>query len=594
VKVPQYRLLWRLILYKAWLYLLDCLLLAANMLTPLLPGLVVREFFDSLTGVARLGLSPWALAALLVGIAAGRIGVIVAATLTDILNEFYITSLLRRNMLAGVYRLPGARALPESPGQAIARFREDAWEAWHCLSHLPEFVGSVAAIGVAVWVLARTDARLTTYVFLPLVLVMVLAQAARSAVVRYRHAAREAAGKVTDALGEFFGAVQAVQVAGAEGSVTARIDRLNEGYRRAALKDRAFVLLLESLEQGPANLGLGLVLLLAAQAMHGGAFTVGDFSLFASYLSTMTDNTVFIGIFIALYQQTGVAFERMAVLLGGSPPEELVRPAPLSFVGRPCQEELGLPPGTPDPEPLRLLSVRGLTCLHPESGRGVVDVDLDLEGGSFTVVTGRVGSGKTTLLRAILGLLPAQAGDVYWNGRKVGDPAGFFVPPRSAYTGQVPVLFSAPIRDNILLGRSEGRLGLDEAISRAVLEPDLERMEKGLDTIVGPRGVRLSGGQAQRVAAARMLAQDAELMVVDDLSSALDVETEEELWRRLAALGRRTFLVVSNRRGALRRADRIVVLRDGRIADQGSLDELLARCEDLRRIWEDAEERRRA
>lgn len=183
-------------------------------------------------------------------------------------------------------------------------------------------------------------------------------------------------------------------------------------------------------------------------------------------------------------------------------------------------------------------------------------------------------------MQVLLGLRSRKKGTIKWNHEIISNPDQFFLPPRSAYTPQVPHLFSHTLKENILMGWE--KTALQEAIYLAVFEPDLALMPHGLDTVIGTRGVRLSGGQIQRAAATRMLVRRPELIVCDDLSSALDVETEHQLWSRLLTTRAEkkwtpTCLVVSHRPAVLQQADQVIILENGKHNSHGYSSNLSSR-----------------
>lgn len=568
--VSTVRLLATLIGGFRWRWLANAVLWTAIWMMPILAGLIVREFFDTIEGGPGFTIST--LVVMMVAYSLGRIFVMFAAMLNDVHFMFRIGALLQRNMFTRILSLPGAQAVEEAPGEVITRFREDVEHVTETSSFTVDLAGALGLSIAAGVILVRIDATMTFVVFLPLMSVIFLAERARSRIELYRTRAREATGRVTEALGEAFGAVQSIKVAGAEAGLVAHLAQLNEERRHLMVRDRVLVSVLESMFWGTVQVGTGVVLLLAATRLNNGSLSLGDFALFVYFMGQGADVVYITGLFLARLRQAKVAFERMSGLMRGARPEQLVAFTDLELAGKlPALPEA---PRTAAGE-LRTLEVRGLSFKYPGTDNGIADVDLDIDRGSFVVLTGRIGSGKTTLLRALLGLVTPDGGTVRWNGEEVDVPDRFFVPPHSAYTPQVPKLFSMTLRDNLLMGLGVSDDELMGAVRTAVMEPDLAQMRDGLDTEVGPRGVRLSGGQVQRTAAARMLVRRPDLLVFDDLSSALDVNTEKELWDGLLRDDPSiTSLVVSHRLPALRRADQIIVMEQGRVAARGRFEEL--------------------
>jgi ATP-binding cassette subfamily B protein len=544
---------------------------------PLIPGLIGKAFFDVLEGHGPPGFTLATVLGLVAAAGLARVAIVFFATMTATRWRFGARSLVQTNMLNRILRRPGPAGHSHDIGRTVSTLRDDA----EAISMMGDWTfDAIAAIffGVsALVILFVVDARVTVLVMVPVMAVVLLAHVSRVKLEQFRQRSRAATAEVTGTIGDIVSAARAIQGAGKEAAVVAHLRRQGDARRHAVLRDELFSAGLDGVFANMASLGAGLVLLVAASAMRDGAFTVGDFVLFSTYLLQVTELTGFIGYLARARRQATVSFQRAATLMRGAPPDDLVAHHRLHLTG-----PLPVEPVRPRPKPgtpFRELRVTGLTLMFPDSGRGIRDVALRIPRGTLTVVTGRIGAGKSTLLRALLGLQTPQHGSVSWNGKEIASPSTFLIPPRAAYTPQAPALLSATLRDNILLGLNADA-ELDDAVRRAVLDRDVAAMADGLDTEIGVRGKRLSGGQLLRAATARMLVRQAELLVFDDVSSGLDVETEAELWRRVLA-DDPTCLVVSHRPALLQRADQIVVMKDGLVVGTGTLPQLLASCEEM-------------
>jgi ATP-binding cassette, subfamily B, bacterial len=560
--IPVWRLAWRASQHEALLFWSGLVCFVLFFTFPVLTGWLLGRGFAGLEDGAT---SRVVWIAVAIGITeAVRMGVIHVGAILWTKTWVHIQTLLRANLLTAQLASGGPEAGQPvgSSGEAITHFRDDAEDIVMLIDGIIDLSAGVVFTVLAAFVLGSLDVRAAMVLIIPLVGIALTTRFLDGRIKAYRSADREAAAAVSGLVGDVMAAATTVQVNAAVDTTTTRLRRLVDYRRHTAVRDRVLDETVWAFSQGAADVALGLVLLVAAGSIASGDFSVADLAVFTAYLGWLSFLPRMVGRVLARRKQATVAFTRMQRLVADQDATNTVRERHLPIAA--SADRTRPPVVRPARVPLQRMDIVDLSARYP-SGAGVEHISIVIPRGSFTVITGPIGSGKTTLLRAILGLVPdiELGGAVRWNGVELVDRAAFLVPPNAAFLPQVPQLLSDSVADNIALGPVDTG-DLSAALDAAAVADDISHMPDGARTLIGPRGLRLSGGQRQRVAAARALVHRPELVVLDDVSSALDVETELHLWNNLAVAGF-TVIAVSHRAVAAERADQVVRLDGGRI-----------------------------
>jgi ATP-binding cassette subfamily B protein len=377
-----------------------------------------------------------------------------------------------------------------------------------------------------------------------------------------QRAYQEQLAAVSDhALASFQG-IAAVHAFGAGPALGRRFREVNAALLRTMVTRSGFRVVIGPLLGLVAAIDVFLVLWVGGPRALAGELTAGEVIAFVAIIGYLIGPLRQLTFTLSVIRQASASLERLDAVLSAVP----FRP--------------DLDPGhEPLPAPSRppALRLAGLTYRYPGADRDALhDVTVDVPAGGVLGVFGPTGSGKTTLVRCLLRLCDPPPHQILVDGVDVrsidlpGWRAAAALVPQRAY------LYSESIRDNILLGADAAEL--DPLIEATQLRVDLAALPDGAATVVGEAGLTLSGGQRQRVALARGLARDARVLVLDDVLSAVDPTTEAALIQTLRTrAGRPTTVIVSNRISALRHADVIVVLDEGRMVAEGRHTELIAR-----------------
>ena len=531
----------------ASLFLLGSLIGAQGAVSGLVWGLVVEDL--------QRGETPWLLASALV---VCLLVMPVALAEAFVLYPRWWIEVMLRTRMSVLHGQTDQRRLPRTPpGEVVAR----SMDADRYARYADRWVDFINGLVIAVITTLLAGTWVAGAVLLTVMVFAALASAlGRPAAGRSAARASTARSRFGRSLVSALESMRTVKLAAATPFVRRHLGLVDSGRVAAAVKEHRIQAFLEGVPVVMVQCGL-----VATWAIHVG----GGWSL---------ATTLLVGSAVAGFDWFG----RVAGMVVTEAPGTRAWQVETSrFAGG--VDLMDLPPGVdlvagtaPAPPtvpkvPLERLEMVGLTAVHEDGTIGVADVDLTVTAGELVLLVGRVGAGKSSLMSALTGLIDHR-GTVRWNGREVEDTQVFMRPGQVAHVAQVPRVLSGTFGDNVRLGHQRP---FDIPVTDARMRADIDEAG-GHEALVGHRGVRLSGGQVQRLALARALATEADLLLADDVSSALDATTEIELWRALRERGT-TVIGATSKRAALAQADRVVVLVDGAVADTGPWSRLSAR-----------------
>ena len=532
----------------------------AAVLPPLLLGRAVDQALAFTAGRADGAAVAWAALAFAGGTLATE-GPRVLKRWFLITANARIRASLRADAVRGVLGWPLARLHEATVGDLMSRIisdvevvgigvRELTVETWDTL---------LLCLSLVVTLLIMSPA-LSLVALAPVPFAMALALASGRWVAQRTRGAREANGRLAEGIHGSILATRLVRLLGHGAATLARLERLSRGVAQANVGATRLRAGLQPVYSLLMTAGVVLVVWRGAENVVAGAMSTGALVAYLEIFLRFVARGPRIPQLVNSLQSGAAAFERLRGLL---PDAAAAAPPP-----GPAQEPVAGGPTR--------VSLAAVTFRYPGASRAALrDISLDIPAGSIVVVTGPVGSGKSALARALVGLLPIEGGTI----RR--EPALASV----GYLAQDPHLFSGTFADNVALGADAGRV--DAAIAIAGLEPDVRSFANGIDTEIGELGVRVSGGQGQRIALARALAAPPDgppgLLVLDDPFSAVDVDTEAKIIDALrSAFGatapperRATIVLCTHRLAACPHADRVILLDGGRVAEAGTHRELL-------------------
>jgi len=478
---------------------------------------------------------------------------------------------LRRDVFDHVIRLPLSFFGATPTGDVMSRMTNDVSAVWLFLGPgMLMLTGTVISYVLAIGFMLRISVLLTV---VSLVLAPVIILVSREYGKRFHRLYRkvqETLARMNATIQENVSGIRLVKAYGLEEKEEGRFAVDCEEYLRRNVSVAKTSAVFHGAIGFLAGAGIALVLMLGGWLVIGGRLTLGGFVAFNAYLAMLSFPTMALGWVINLVQRGGSAMGRI---------NEFLR-LPAEFSVKETEAPIAATEAKGGEVPAPALEFRNLSYAYPGNGRGEVlrDITFSIRPGEVLGLVGPTGGGKSTMLSLIPRLHPVPPGTLFFEGRDVNDIPIDALRRSIAFVAQDPFLFSDKVLSNICFGLAAPDLeAARRAAGQARLLAEIEEMPDGFDTVIGERGISLSGGQKQRATIARALCTGARVLLMDDALSSVDAETEQEIFEEILALrGGRTILFSTHRMSSLSRCDRILVLSGGRIAEEGTHDELLS------------------
>ena len=388
---------------------------------------------------------------------------------------------------------------------------------------------------------------------------------------RQQRRLQESLASLSDLIQEDISGIGAIKIYGQEATEQKAFAGRNRAYRDAALGLARSRSTLFPLLEGISSISLLLLLALGSGQLERGSLSIGDLVALVLFVERLVFPTALLGFTLNTFQTGQVSLERVEALLNRR-----------SLITSPAR-----PQRAPEPAQGAVQAV-GLTVRYPDAQRPALDnLHFTLAPGELVAVVGPVGCGKTTLARALGRLVQVPEGQLFFDGVDVTALDLGSLRSRVALVPQEGYLFTCSLADNLRYGAPDAsQERVERAAREARLESDIRSFPDGYDTLVGERGITLSGGQRQRTALGRALLVDAPLLVLDDALASVDNNTAAAILRSVREQERRTVLMISHQLSAAAACDRILVMEEGRLVQQGHHRDLVAVAGPYRRLWE--------